>query len=219
MTGKTTRTKATKSNVVKALQGSLDSKRVNPREPKLKLMQPILPPHLDSDEKAAWFRFAALILKLKVLTEIDGPAIESMARSYVQWNRAHEDVRNEGMIVDQPMANGFVKRVRNPALAIINESERRLMFWYSHYGMMPVDRARLIVIGELNSDGDPEDHFAKTKSGKIDNPAPLTEEDRARALREITEAQQEAAALLSFGGFITGADGQEATPAKATTAH
>lgn len=122
----------------KKLEGTYRADRAAPREPEPKVGMPAVPPGLDKLAKEKWLFLAPRLLELRVLTEVDGAALEGYCRAYSRAVRADREVNTYGVTVDTDYG-----RKTNPATRIARDSWALVNVLGAKLGLSPADRVRI----------------------------------------------------------------------------
>jgi P27 family predicted phage terminase small subunit len=141
---------------------------VQPGEPEM--------PKLSREAAQEWKRIVPELLRLKVLTVIDGMALAAYCQAYARWQQAERDVKRYGITVRESVLKdgeptGYVRLKRNPAIGVANDALKIMKSFLIEFGMTPAARTRIHV--EIPSEQDPFDryiadtYFSPDKSTKI----------------------------------------------------
>lgn len=82
-----------KPTKLKVLQGNPGKRKLPKNEPKPDPVIPDCPSHLDAIAKKEWKRFAKVLDKLGLLTEIDGSAFAAYCDQYSRWVKINHDLK------------------------------------------------------------------------------------------------------------------------------
>ena len=96
-------------------EGNRGHRPLNPREPKPKAVPPRCPEHLDKRAKQEWRRLVPQLMKLQVLTEVDGMALANLCQAYSTMVHAQETLNEKGYLYKAP--SGYI--MQSPYLAIV----------------------------------------------------------------------------------------------------
>lgn len=130
---------------------------INPRMPAPVLAAPPAPKHLAADERAAWDRFVATTLKMRVLTPDDWASLEHLACVYAEAQRLRAVLRKEGHTYSMTTGQGSVMIRPRPEVAMLRALGAELVSLYAHFGLTPADRAN--VSAAPNPEANPDDEF------------------------------------------------------------
>jgi len=100
-----------------------------------------MPVFLGPDDIAAWRSLAPTLLRLGVLSEIDGTALAALVMTYGDMVRAKRDLDENGTTFTTE--KGY--EGPRPALKVYEAAKRELRFWLSEFGLTPASRTRVKV--------------------------------------------------------------------------
>lgn len=143
-----------KPTQLKILEGNPGKRKLNEHEPKPKIKIPQCPDFLSDEAKQEWQRITPLLLKLKLITEIDRTALAMYCQTYGRWRQAEEKIKADGLMKNSP--NGYP--IQNPYIAISNKAIDKMRGLLSEFGMSPATRSR--VKAEETTD-DPVEEFLR----------------------------------------------------------
>jgi len=87
--------------------------------------------------------------------DLDAPQVALVCKAYDDIDRLAQQISNDGYVLEQPIVtpkgpaidpstgNVMMKKVANPAVKMLRDSERQLQSWLSDLGFTPTARARL----------------------------------------------------------------------------
>ena len=122
-----------KPNAIKRLEGSW---RVNEREPKAEIGEPKKPEWLGRAGQAEWKRLAPILVRMGVLTEVDGTALTAYCRLVDQASR----IRVALSKVKQPAGELAVSLQREE-----RDIYRQLHQYIAHFGLSPATRTKIVA--------------------------------------------------------------------------
>jgi P27 family predicted phage terminase small subunit len=131
---------------LKKLKGNPSKTPLNPLEPKPKTGEPVMPRDLSKPAKKEWKRLVKMLLKLGVLTVVDGDALAALCEAKTLWREALNDVRKNGIVitVDAATRNGPVKiQKKNPAIAVMESQAKLVKSLLESFGCTPSSRTRV----------------------------------------------------------------------------
>jgi P27 family predicted phage terminase small subunit len=143
--------------VLKVLNGTAQTSRLNKAEPKLAPRIPDAPEHLAPDELAAWRYFAAILEPMGVVTHADAPALEMLAVTFAHHQRLAAQLRQGALVYESTKPNGDIMLRSRPELAAIGDVGRRVLVLLGRFGLTPADRAKVVS----TSDDSPADPYAE----------------------------------------------------------
>lgn len=158
-------TKARKPTALKLLHGSLNKSRENAAEPEPEVGPPAAPEYFTAAERAAWERFSAELLDLRVLTKVDWAALEALSCVYAKWQQAQQALRDQAKAGDDSLTyetvgeGGVTMQRVKPEMQILKELGQQLKDWLGRFGLTPADRGRVSGGKKNGSSARPEDEF------------------------------------------------------------
>ena len=142
----------------KKLEGNPGKRKLNQDEPKPSLGMPDPPPFLLPDARFLWDELAPELVRMNVLTKVDGKALAAACMAYARWLQAERDIDKYGILVETPIVskktNEIVGHVlkKNPACTAAHNSLCQVRSFFALFGLDPSSRCRLNV-----NDGQTED--------------------------------------------------------------
>jgi len=100
-----------------------------------------MPAGLSAIAREEWRSVVPELLRLQVLSKIDGKALAAYCHSYARWRQAEAEIDRLGLIIDGK---------RNPAVAMSSDALKLMKSFLIEFGMTPAARTRLKIDG-----GDP----------------------------------------------------------------
>jgi P27 family predicted phage terminase small subunit len=97
------------------------------------------PKHLSAKAKKEWKRIAPELLKVGLLTKIDGPALAAYCDYYGQWAQASQGLKKTGILIKGALGEPMI----NPLLKIINSALDGMRKICSDFGMTPSSRSKV----------------------------------------------------------------------------
>lgn len=110
------------------------------------------PAYFDKRHVKLWETTCKHVFDLGVLSEPDTQLIEVYVRHFILWQDASADVSENGFMITVETAKG-IAQVRNPAIAVMNESARLINQIADKFGFSP--RARMGIKTEPPEEEDP----------------------------------------------------------------
>jgi len=99
-----------KPTALKKLLGNPGKRKINENEPRATIGEPPMP-KLSRVAAIEWRRIVPLLLRLGVLTVVDGKALAGYCHAYARWLQAERDVKRYGGTIREPVLhNGKVLR-------------------------------------------------------------------------------------------------------------
>lgn len=101
---------------------------------------PLRPKWLDKEARAEWDRVVPQLVELKVLTGLDGGALERYCVAHSNWVKAQRDVQKHGPVVKTPFGPQ-----KNPAIKLAQEERAAARLLAGELGLSPSARSRVKV--------------------------------------------------------------------------
>lgn len=139
-----------KPTALKLLEGNPGKRELNQFEPKPTDGLPICPEWLMEDAKEEWYRLAAVMNKMGILSEVDQSAFAVYCQTWARWKEAQEHIDNEGSTFETD--SGQIKR--NPWVAIANEWQAKLLSVCGEFGLTPSSRSRIVAANSKETEAD-----------------------------------------------------------------
>lgn len=128
-----------KPTILKKLEGTARPDRINDAEPQPAVAAPRCPAWLEPEARREWRAISAKLLKLGLLTEVDGTALAAYCQSYARWKQAEALISRDGMTFTT--GEGMI-RLR-PEVGV-SQKERLIMKGYlTMFGLAPSARTNL----------------------------------------------------------------------------
>lgn len=131
-----------KPTLTRRLEGNPGKRPLNNREPALPAEVPDCPDHLDAEARAEWFRTAAVLREMGLLTRADRAALAAYCTVYSRWVHAEAQVKKFGAIVKSP-EKGFP--MKSPYLTIADQALEAMRKLLVEFGLTPSSRSRIKV--------------------------------------------------------------------------
>jgi P27 family predicted phage terminase small subunit len=131
-----------KPTLTRRLEGNPGKRPLNEAEPVPPSGLPDCPDHLDDEARAEWFRTAAVLQEMGLLTRADRAALAAYCTVYSRWVQAEAHVRKFGTIVKSP-DKGFP--MKSPYLVIADQSLEAMRKLMVEFGLTPSSRSRIRV--------------------------------------------------------------------------
>jgi P27 family predicted phage terminase small subunit len=133
---------------VKKLRGNPGRRPLNPDEPKLDAKAPAMPPDLPELAVQEWKAIVPLLLRLGVITEIDGKALAAYCFAYARWREAEDLVAQLGgrVVTERTYHEGECtseRFKRNPADVISSDALKLMKSYLIEFGLTPATRSKL----------------------------------------------------------------------------
>jgi P27 family predicted phage terminase small subunit len=155
---------------IKKLRGNPGGRKLNEREPKLETKTPAMPPNLPDLAIAEWNSIVPALLRLGVLTELDGKALAAYCFSYARWQEAEAIVRERGVLLEEPIVSRETGEVigskfkKNPMISVSSDALKIMKAYLVEFGLTPATRSRLKI--EQPKEEDPLDAYLARKNSE-----------------------------------------------------
>lgn len=170
---------------IKELAGNPGKRPLNDAEPTPELVAPEMPKGMAAAARREWEFMVPVLLRLGVLSNIDGKALAAYCDAYAMWEAARRDLFKHGMVFDTPifdkmgnviMYDGkmLLKRQPNPSFSQWNTAAKLMKSYLIEFGLTPASRTKLKITKP--AEADPMEDFLKRR-GAI--PLPPTQQPGA----------------------------------------
>jgi P27 family predicted phage terminase small subunit len=154
----TTRGPAPTPSSLKLLRGNPGRRPVESSTIQPDATPPECPDWLDPVAKDHWASLAPRLVKLGLLTSIDGDSFAAYCQAYAEFREATETLRDEGR--DQHTKTGYLSP--HPAVARQRSAWAAMKTFAALFGLDPSSRARIQLPGPAEEE-DPFDAFLKNR--------------------------------------------------------
>jgi P27 family predicted phage terminase small subunit len=126
---------------LKLLAGNPGKRPLNESEPKPEGVDetPDPPAHLSGEARVEWARTFPILLRNKMISEVDINAFSAYCQAYGRWIVAESYVAKQGEVLISP--SGFP--IQNPYLAVANKAMEQMHKLETEFGMTPSSRSRV----------------------------------------------------------------------------
>jgi|SRR5579859_1071165 len=178
---------------IKVLTGNPGHRPLNEDEPKPAIEMPEMPKSLSRAARREWHYITWALLKIGLLSGMDGKALAAYCEAYAEWEQASRDVRKYGQLIEEPVVDKLghavmletmggtesapllvmkplVRLKENPAVRTRNNAAKTMKAFLTEFGLTPASRAKL-KIGKKNDEDPGEDFFNRER--KIAKTGPL----------------------------------------------
>ena len=142
-----------KPTSLRLLNGNPGKRPINNNEPTPPVEMPRCPAHLNDVAKKEWRRISKDLLRLNLLSKIDGTALAIYCEAYSRWVEACDQIRQFGMVLRSPKQAILMQ---SPYLPIANKAIEQMKAMLLEFGMTPASRSR-IDTSKLDGTGDDDD--------------------------------------------------------------
>ena len=132
---------------LKLVQGNPGRRPVERGEASPEVDLPACPGHLTVEAREEWNRVGPLLVKYRLVTDIDTAALALYCQSYGRWREAEKKIADmreksgDGLLIKAP--SGYP--IQNPYLAIANRAMEDCYKYLQQFGLSPSARTRVTV--------------------------------------------------------------------------
>lgn len=145
---------------VKRAAGNPGGRALNENEVESAVIQDFEPPsHLSERAKDAWLRIVEHYSHTKVVQITDEIALEQLCEIYADIRELREEIAINGRQYVSTDRTGSQLLKRNPAVAELADTDKRLRMWLVEFGLTPSSRSKFNTDGSSKGDEDPLDEF------------------------------------------------------------
>jgi P27 family predicted phage terminase small subunit len=141
-----------KPTALKLIAGNPGKKSLPKGEPKPKIEAPSQPKHLSAEARAEWDRLAPILVRLKLLSNLDRAAFAAYCQAWARHVEAEEQIAKASALAFTH--NGFP--IVNPWVTISKQAVDQMCKFLSEFGLTPAARTR-ISAPEPGADDDAQD--------------------------------------------------------------
>lgn len=153
--------------VLRLLEGNRSHRPVNTLEPKPERVMPKAPKELDAIAKREWKKWAAMLMRIGVMTEADEISLANLCMCRSRLLQADAIIQREGLeITDSKGA----KR-RHPMLKVANDAQQQVDRLSIQFGLTPASRTRIVTSGLEGIDTHMGSLGRKMAAGRKERPA------------------------------------------------
>ena len=147
-----------KPTQLKKLLGNPGRRPFNKSEPQPDHDIPAAPPHLSEKAKGTWTYVAPILDGMGVLTIADGIALEMLCEAYSDYLQARDELEAFGSNFYKTVnSQGGEMHRAHPAVAVMQDADRRIRAWLSEFGITPSARSRVKI--DPPAEPDPADKY------------------------------------------------------------
>jgi P27 family predicted phage terminase small subunit len=138
---------------IKKALGNPGRRPLNRSESKSDQEIPPAPKHLSQKARKTWDRVSVILNDMGVLTIADGIALEMLCEAYADYLLARDELEAFGSnFYETVNAQGGVMHRAHPAVAVMQDADRRIRAWLSEFGITPSARSR----GKIDPPAEPD---------------------------------------------------------------
>jgi P27 family predicted phage terminase small subunit len=134
-----------KPTVLKLLEGNPGKRALNEREPTPPADIPDCPEYLDEEARGEWFRTAAVLRDMGLLTLADRTALAAYCVAYSRWLKAERQVQKYGAVTLSPNKKFPMK---SPYLSVADQALETMRKFMVEFGLTPSSRSRIRLPGK-----------------------------------------------------------------------
>lgn len=137
------------------------------KEIRAPLDEPTPPSHLSDEAKVEWGRVVAVLVHLKLMTQLDRAPLAAYCQAYGRWvqaeralaSMAEKDMLTRGLMIKTTGGN----LIQNPLVGTANKAKADMVRYAAEFGMTPSARTRLQTTGS-GANENPFEAFRKSAS-------------------------------------------------------
>jgi len=183
-----------KPTALKELQGNPGHRPLNDKELAAPKGEPEMPKGMLPAARREWKRIVPILIKLGVLSQIDGKALAAYCDTYAHWEMARKDIDKYGLVVEEPVLDKFnnpicigaipgvppepgaqylVKLKANPAVSNYALFAKLMKSFLIEFGLTPASRAKLKVEADAGDEDPFEALMAMRQAPGVGNQKPV----------------------------------------------
>lgn len=145
---------------LRLVSGNPGRRPINKSEPKPLRTLPSPPAHVSDKAREIWGRLSVILDDMGVLTTADTLALEVLAEAYADWLGARDALEEFGSRYYETVnQTGGVMHRAHPAVAVMQDADKRIKAWLSEFGLTPSARSRVSGNGEKDTSSAEEKYF------------------------------------------------------------
>lgn len=142
---------------VKQARGNPGKRALNKREPKPLVGLPAPVVGLSARARAVWESYGPTLVRLGLMTELDGPAFEGLCTLEALFQRFAPNVDEMALMQEIPRVSiesgeSVVERKPEPAFKELLEILKERRAQHAQFGMTPASRSKLTALGKGETD-------------------------------------------------------------------
>jgi P27 family predicted phage terminase small subunit len=138
---------------LKLVTGNAGKRALNKAEPTPPRQRPSAPAHMSDRARETWGYVSALLDRMGVLTEADAIGLEMLCEAYADYLEARAELKTLGSNYYETVnQTGGVMHRAHPAVAVMQDADRRIKAWLAEFGATPSARSRVKTDGEQEAD-------------------------------------------------------------------
>lgn len=130
---------APKPTAIRMMEGNPSHRPFNGNEPRPDPVPPRCPKFLDAEAKREWKRIVPMLMRMRVLTEVDGHSLANLCIAYSTLMRAQAKLNESGLLLKTP--SGYVQQ--SPLIGIVNSCIDTITKLSREFGLTPASRSRI----------------------------------------------------------------------------
>jgi P27 family predicted phage terminase small subunit len=133
-----------KPSHLKLVAGNPGKRRINKSEPMPQRGRPSPPSHVSDKARETWGYVVAALDQTGVLAKPDALALELLCEAYADYLDARAALKDRGSNYYETVnQTGGVMYRAHPAVAVMQDADRRIKAWLGEFGMTPSARSRV----------------------------------------------------------------------------
>jgi P27 family predicted phage terminase small subunit len=134
---------------LKLLNGVVNKKRINNKEPKPAPKVPPIPKgRLDAKGRKEWKRMGKALERLGVLSEVDGGTFEALIVSYMEWCKYSKMAQDKPLYKSEK--TGYVQI--SPMVTLADKAFKNYIKMACEFGLTPSSRSRIVINKDVDDD-------------------------------------------------------------------
>jgi P27 family predicted phage terminase small subunit len=146
---------------LRVIGGNAGKRPLNEAEPKPTVGEPECPDWLDAEAKEKWAEVAPELVKLGILTTLDGAALACFCQCWSEFRQATRCLQREGRVIKSKSGHSQP----HPMVSQQRAARKSLREFAALFGMEPSGRVRLQVFPPAGEEDPAEDFFKSRKPG------------------------------------------------------
>jgi P27 family predicted phage terminase small subunit len=137
-----------KPTILKFREGNPGKQALPKHEVKPEAVIPACPEWLEAEAKTEWKRIAPMLLRLGLLTEVDGVALAAYCQAYARWAQAEQYLTVQGLTAEAN--SGWKQQAAEVPIAL--KYLAVVKGFCAEFGLTPSARARMALPGQAKTD-------------------------------------------------------------------
>lgn len=120
---------------------------------------PQAPNYLSEKGKLGWYSLAQTLINMQVLDQSNTAALAVLCELWATWQFLQKDVQAKGYYQTVETKSGDMMERARPSAAMLADTERRLLQYFSHFGLTPTTLNKVTIKGDGGDESDPADTY------------------------------------------------------------